>query len=148
MEALRRELDEEYERRHGPVQSTDMRTSSCAAATGGFDLDAVLDEDLTMPVRPPSPVTMKDLDRVIRAPHLMPPGTEVRPPGPREYGLLAPGRPEPLRANTDPTYYEENAESVEFWSPGNPLFQPPELLPLATDLLKDATGTLRDLLDA
>ena len=126
----------------------DIELQTRAAETGGFDLDGVLDEDLAMPARPPSPVTMEDLDRVIRAPHVMPPGTEVRPLGPREYGLLAPGMQDHLRVTTDPDYYEANAESVEFWSPGNPLFQPPELLPPATELPADATGTLRDLLDS
>ena len=41
---------------------------------GGFDLDQVLAEDLTMPERAESPVTLSDLDRVIAAPGLMPPG--------------------------------------------------------------------------
>ena len=126
----------------------DIELQTRAAETGGFDLDAVLDEDLAMPARSPSPVTMEDLDRVIQAPHVMPPGTEVRPLGPREYGLLAPGMQDHLRVTTDSDYYEANAESVEFWSPGNPLFQPPELLPPATDLAEDTAGNLHDLLDA
>ena len=98
------------------------------AEAGGFDLDAALDADLTLPDRPPSPVTLDDLDRVIRSPDLMPPGTDVRSLAPREYGLLAPGMRERLRVTTDPAWYEEHAESVELWSPGNPLFQAPELL--------------------
>ncbi len=126
----------------------DIALQTRAAETGGFDLDAVLDEDLAMPTRSPSPVTMEDLDRLIRAPHLMPPGTEVLPLGPGEYGLLAPGMREPLRVTTDPAYYEANAESVEFWSPGNPLFQPPDLLPPSTELPANATGTLCDLLES
>ena len=98
------------------------------AEAGGFDLDAALDADVTLPDRPPSPVTLDDPDRVIRSPDLMPPGTEVRSLAPREYGLLAPGMRERLRVTTDPAWYEEHAESVELWSPGNPLFQAPELL--------------------
>ena len=39
---------------------------------------------------------------------------------------------EHLRVTTDPTYYEEHAESVELWSPGNPLFAPP-VLPASAD---------------
>ena len=27
-----------------------------------------------------------------------------------------------VRVTTNPDYYEEHAENVEFWSPGNPLF--------------------------
>ena len=94
--------------------------------SGGFDLDEVLDEDLDMPARPESPVTMTDLDRVISRPDLMPPGVEVGTMGAREYSLLAPGMNQALRVTTDPAYYEEHAESLELWSPGNPLFHAPE----------------------
>ena len=52
----------------------------------GFDIDAITESDLAMPERAPSPVTMEDLDRVIRSPDLMPPGFEVKPMGYREYG--------------------------------------------------------------
>ena len=111
----------------------------------GFDIDAVLDTDLATPERPPSPVTLDDLDRVITDPDLMPPGTDVRPMGPREYSLLAPGMRRPVRVTTDPAYYEENAESVELWSPGNPCFEAPEHLPETADL--PAGATLGDLLE-
>ena len=112
------------------------------AEAGGFDLDAALDDDATLPDRPPSPVTLDDLDRVIRSPDLMPPGTEVRPLAPREYGLLAPGMGERLRVTTDPAWYEEHAESVELWSPGNPLFNPPESMATPEGLPeKETLGT-------
>ena len=114
------------------------------AEAGGFDLDAVLDDDVTLPDRPPSPVTMEDLDRVIGSPGLMPPGTDVQPLTPREYGLLAPGMRERLRVTTDPAYYEEHAESVELWSPGNPLFNAPELL--AASEVQPEKKTLADFL--
>ena len=114
------------------------------AEAGGFDLDAALDADVTLPDRPPSPVTLDDLDRVIRSPDLMPPGTEVRPLAPREYGLLAPGMRERLRVTTDPAWYEEHAESVELWSPGNPLFNPPESM--ATPEGLPEKETLKDVL--
>ena len=94
----------------------------------GFDLDAVLNDDLAMPDRPPSPIEMEDLDRLIASPGLLPPGTEIKPMGKREYSLLAPGMPAPLRVTTNPEYYEANAESVELWSPGNPLFRAPEFV--------------------
>ena len=117
--------------REGPERASVMdaiERRAQEAEAGGFDLDAVLDDDVTLPDRPPSPVTMEDLDRVIGSPGLMPPGTDVQPLAPREYGLLAPGMRERLRVTTDPAYYEEHAESVEFWSPGNPLFNAPEFL--------------------
>ena len=112
---------------------------------GGFDIDAGLDTDLAMPERTPSPVTLKDLDRVITDPNLMPPGTEVRALGPREYSLLAPGMQQPIRVTTDPAYYEENSESVELWSPGNRFFEAPELLPNTADV--SVGVTLKDLLE-
>ena len=111
----------------------------------GFDIDAALDTDLAMPHRPPSPVTLDDLDRVIRDPDLMPPGTDVQPLRPREYSLLAPGMPEPIRVTTDTAYYEENSESVELWSPGNPFFTAPEMLPDNEE--PGGRETLKDILE-
>ena len=112
---------------------------------GGFDIDPALDTDPAMPSRAPSPVTLDDLDRVISDPDLMPPGTEVQPMRPREYSLLAPGMAEPVRVTTDAAYYEENPESLELWSPGNPFFTSPELL--ADDDEPRAGTTLSGLLE-
>ncbi len=111
----------------------------------GFDIDAVTEEDLAMPERPPSPLTMDDLDRVIGSTDLMPPGTDIQSMAHREYGLLAPGMSERLRVTTDPEYFEEHAESVELWSPGNPLFQAPEVL--STDDQSPSAGSLREVLE-
>ena len=110
------------------------RRAGEAQAGAGFDIDAVLGDDLATPERPPSPITVDDLDRIIATPDLLPQGTEIQPLGHREYGLLAPGMPEAVRVTTDPAYYEEHSESMELWSPGNPLFQPPEFLPPADRL--------------
>ena len=120
------------------------RRASEAEAGDGFDIDAVLSDDLTLPERPASPITMDDLDRVISSPDLLPPGTEIRRLRHREYGLLAPGMTDPVRATTDPAYYEEHSESVELWSPGNPLFKAPEFLPPADEV--PPSRTLKDTL--
>ena len=111
----------------------------------GFDLDEVTAEDLTMPERAKPPVTMNDLDRVIGSSDLMPAGTAVRAMGHREYGLLAPGMDKEIRVTTNPNFYEEHGENVELWSPGSPLFQPPEHIGTASEP-KDNT-TLEELLD-
>ena len=79
-----------------------------------------------MPERAQPTVTMEDLDRIIGSEDLMPPGVDIQPLGHREYELLAPGMAESLRVTTNPKYFEEHAEGVELWSPGNPLFVPPE----------------------
>ena len=135
--------DRESADRANIVDVIERRTRE--AETRGFDIDAALDEDLAMPVREPSPVTMDDLDRVVGAPDLMPPGADIQPLGRREYGLLAPGMAERLRVTTDPDYFEDHAESVELWSPGNPLFRGPELL-AAVEEWPDGT-TLKDILE-
>ena len=111
----------------------------------GFDIDAVTEADLAMPVRPPSIVSMEDLDRIITSIDLMPPGVEIRLMGTREYGLILPGMNEPLRVTTDPEYFEAHAESVELWSPGNPLFVPPEFMGAADPNTYDRT--LKEILD-
>lgn len=126
------------------VETIEQQASN--AERGGFDLDAALTEDVAMPQRPPSPVLMEDLDRVISSPALMPPGTEVQPMANREYSLLMLGMPERLRVTTDPAYYEEHAESVELWSPGSPLFKAPEFVALQDEDSLEGR-TLKDVLD-
>ena len=117
------------------------------ARAGGFDIDATVDADISMPARAPSPVAMEDLDRVITAPDLMPPGTDIQPMGQREYGLLAPGMGERLRVTTNPEYYEKHSDSVELWSPGNPLFKRPEFVAEVKEDEFPRGTTLKDLLD-
>ena len=113
--------------------------------SAGFDIDTAIEADLAVPVRPQSIVTMEDLDRIIGSSDLMPPGVEIQPMGRREYGLLAPGMSKPLRITTSPEYFEEHAESVELWSPGNPLFVPPEFS--ATQEEAPSEKTLKEILD-
>ena len=52
---------------------------------------------------------------------------------------------ERLRVTTDPEYFEEHAESMELWSPGHTLFNPPEFT-ARMDEPSDGK-TLKDLLD-
>lgn len=111
----------------------------------GFDIDTVTESDLAMPERPQPIVTMDDLDRIVGSSDLLAPGFEIQPMGHREYSLLAPGMSAPLRVTTDSEYFEEHAESVELWSPGNPLFIAPEFAD--TVVSEPSHGTLKDILD-
>ena len=86
--------------------------------SGGFDIDAVLEEEWTRPERPAPAMTMDDLDRIIGAEALMPQGTQVRPLGAREYALRAPGMTSELRVTTDPDYYEEHTKASSSGRPG------------------------------
>src|SRR5215469_6839797 len=103
-----------------------MESEAKAVATSGFDLDAAIDEDFTAPVCPESPLTLEDLDSIIRSGDALPPGIEVKPMGHREYSYLSPGLSERLRITTDTGYYEQHSDSVELWSAGNPLFPSPD----------------------
>ena len=126
-----------------PVAAIQQQTEEAQAS--GFDLDAALDEAIALPPTAPSPVTFNDLDRILTSPDLMPPDAEVQTLGHREYGLRTAGMKDFVRVTTDPAYYEENAESLELWSPGSPLFKAPDLLAEADE--QAAGTTLRDLLD-
>jgi len=76
-----------------------------------------------MPPRPPALYDLNDLGRVLQRPELLPPGVEVaRTGGDKDRAWQQPGMLEPVRVTTDPVYFEEHADSVELWSPGNPLF--------------------------
>jgi len=114
-------------------------------SSAGFDIDAVTESDLEMPELPPPVITMEDLDRIISSNDLMESDVEVRPLGYREYSFKAPGAKEPLRVTTDPDYFEEHTESVELWSPGNPLFVAPEIS--ENTELDSLQKTLKDILD-
>ena len=112
----------------------------------GFDIDVVTEADLEMPDRPESPITMAALSRVVSMSELMPPDTKVRTlQEGREYALEAPGMPK-LRVTTDPIFFQENSDSLEFWSPGNPVFREPEELPAVK--LDPKVRSLDDLLDS
>jgi SNF2 family DNA or RNA helicase len=102
-----------------------IESEAKAAAASGFDLDATIDEDFTQPESALSPLSLDDLDSVIHATGVLPPGIEIQTMGAREYSYLAPGMPEHVRVTTDAIYYEQHSESVELWSPGNPLFPAP-----------------------
>ena len=93
-----------------------------SAASGRPDLDDAGEAELTMPDRPPSPVTMEDLDRVLRSPELLPPGWEVRAMSAREYAIRRPGMEQAVRVTTKSAYYEQHSASLELWSPGGLLF--------------------------
>ena len=93
-----------------------------AAQQAGFDLDAITPADLEQPERPAPSYGMKELDAVLRNPKLLPPGYSVKPKENRSYALTVPGVKEPIRVTTSRTFFEDQPESCELWSPGSPLF--------------------------
>lgn len=126
--------------RHDAVREIEAEASR--AQEEGFDLDAVTDADLSEPPRPVPALSMAELARVIASPSLLPPGIAVTLMGQQEYKFSAPGMSRAVRVSTDPAYYEQHADSVELWSPGNPTFPAPE------DAIDPPMGeTLTEVLD-
>ena len=126
--------------RQAAVNEVEMEAAQ--AREGGFDIDAVTDADLIEPAQPPSPLTMADLERVIATSNLLPPGMDAEGMRPREYKFCQPGVAGSVRVSTDPAYYEQHADTVELWSPGNPTF------PDASERVVETpeVGTLNELL--
>ena len=90
--------------------------------THGFDLESVLEDDMSMSERPQSPLTMEWLDDFIRSGPPMRARVAIRRLQEGEYGLVSPKARAELRVTTNPEYYEAHADSVEFWSPGGVAF--------------------------
>jgi hypothetical protein len=101
----------------------DLKRDLEQPAPGGLDLDEVTEAALEMPPRPPALYDLQDLGRLLQRPELLPPGVEVlETGGAKDRAWQQPGMLEPVRVTTDPVYFEQHADSVELWSPGNPLF--------------------------
>jgi hypothetical protein len=97
-----------------------------AANQEGFDLDAMLDDDLQEPPRPTPKLTLPDLDLVLQRTDSLPPGLTVKKLQDGEYAYQAPGMAQPVRITTRPDYFDEHSDSLELWSPGSPSFPTPE----------------------
>lgn len=118
-----------------------------AAEADSFDLNALTDDDWKPRQRPQPALTLADLGRILHRAELMPPGQQSQRLGSKEFSLRLPGRQAPLRITTDPGFYEQNADSVELWSPGNPIFLPPDPETAPPIEPADLPGKLDDLLD-
>ena len=92
-----------------------------------------------MEARLPARYDFDDLDRIVNSESARPPGISVGTLGPKEYKYLAPGSTEPIRVTTDPDFYQEHTESVELWSPGNPLFPNPADVAAQEELPKNCS---------
>lgn len=102
---------------------SDIQSNIQEQENTGFDLDELTLSSLEMPERNPPLYDLPYLDTVLKTPALLPPGYEAAPlAGDKDYKYVIPGRKEPIRVTTDPSFYEDHAESVELWSPGSPAF--------------------------
>ena len=83
------------------------------------DLDAIRDVVNTLQ---PSPLTLADLEAILRQPELLPPGCSARSIGAYDFAWTQPGLEKELRVTCNASYYEDNSDSCELWVPGSPLF--------------------------
>lgn len=104
---------------------SDLQSEADQLDRAGFDLDEAADEELIAPARPQALYGLPELHRILASSALLPPGTEIRSLGPKEFTYLAPGMSAPVRVTTDPEFFDANPESTELWSPAGPLFPPP-----------------------
>ncbi|NDY57383.1 DEAD/DEAH box helicase family protein [Desulfovibrio sulfodismutans] len=113
-------------------RSTDQHLQDMAfelkqAEESGFDLDAAAQEDLEMPERPAPLYGLPDLGRILERGAMLPPGAEASAYGVKDFIYGQPGMDEKVRVTTDPGFYDQHSDSVELWSPGNPVFPEPEI---------------------
>jgi hypothetical protein len=92
----------------------------------GLDLDDVLQDldairDVVNSLQP-SPLTLADLEAILRQPTLLPPGCSARPIGAYDFAWTQPGLDKEMRVTCNASYYEDNSDSCELWVPGSPLF--------------------------
>ena len=92
----------------------------------GLDLDDVL-QDLdaireVVNTLKPSPLTLADLEAILRQPALLPPGCSARSIGAYDFAWTQPGLEKEMRVTCNASYYEDNSDSCELWVPGSPLF--------------------------
>ncbi len=106
-----------------------------------FDIDDAIESALEVGVRPPPPYDLEDLGRLLDHAKLLPPGCEAHRATGNDVFWLQPGAQQ-VAVTTDPDFFEENPESLEFWTPGSPAF--PQLTAPVGDV--DHQITLRALL--
>jgi hypothetical protein len=70
----------------------------------------------------PSPLTLTDLEAILKQPSLLPPGCSARPTSAYDFAWTQPGLDKEMRVTCNASYYAENSDSCELWVPGSPLF--------------------------
>jgi len=86
-----------------------------------FDIDDAIDAALEMSERAQAPYDLEDLGRLLDQQKLLPPGCEAQRANSKDVFWLQPGAPK-VAVTTDPEFFEEHADSLEFWTPGSPAF--------------------------
>ena len=89
-----------------------------------LNLDDFADEELDLPDRPDPAITLSDLRAVLDRPILLPLGSDAKPPNAKDYRFVNGDMLKPVRIPVDRDFYDMHSDSVEFWTPGSPVFPP------------------------
>jgi SNF2 family DNA or RNA helicase len=106
----------------------DIETRDAAS----FDLDSLVSDELQIDRRPEALYGLGDLRDVLTHHEVFVPEATLEATGSSEFQYVTPGMKK-LRITISPEYYDNHAEDVELWSPGNPVFpDPPDVVDRAT----------------
>lgn len=120
---------------------TQLQAAASQPPVDSFNIDEAIEAALELPERLPAPYGLDELGRLLDQANLLPLGTEAKRVSSKDVFWTQPGAPQ-VSITTDPDFFEEHPESVEFWTPGSPAF--PEI-PLVDGNL-EVEGALIDML--
>lgn len=106
---------------------TQLQQAASQPPVESFDIDEVIEAALDMPERKPPPYGLDELAQLLDRPQLLPSGTQAARVSTKEVFWSQPGAPQ-VSVTTDPEFFEEHPESVEFWTPGSPAFPETEVV--------------------
>lgn len=102
-----------------------LQHEAAAPPPESFDIDDAIEAALEVGPRPPASYGLDELGRLLDHPRLLPPGCEAKRANAKDVFWQQPGMP-PVAVTTDPDFFEEHSDSLEFWTPGNPAFPGPQ----------------------
>jgi len=118
--AVLQSVAERERSRHEAVAAVETLVRSAEQAP--FDIDEVSDRDVSVPRLPASPVSLAQLNQVMRDASLLPNGTECRELEQSTFALRLPGEAEFARVTTSSDVFEDHFESHQIVAPDSPLF--------------------------
>ncbi|MEX3765118.1 DEAD/DEAH box helicase [Paraburkholderia phenoliruptrix] len=109
-----------------------------------FSLDDALEGALEMSERATAPYGLDELGLLLDRAPVLPDGSEAQRVSSKEVFWSEPGAPR-ISVTTDPDFFDEHPESVEFWTPGSPAF--PDM-PTNLEVPEERGMSLQDYLRA
>lgn len=98
-----------------------LRHEADAPPVDTFDIDDAIDAGLELQERSGPAYGLEELGQLLDRPTLLPPGCEADRATSKDVFWSQPGATK-VAVTTDPEFFEEHADSLEFWTPGSPAF--------------------------